>query len=113
MSDIKIDHNGLFEEERRLNVHLNSNKLEQSENQHVEKMRLQRECDDGKHDPSSTLIRVTDRKPGNPNLQPCLKVMHLRFRSMDQLVEAERKVRVEFDNDYVQCSADPLSFASS
>ncbi|GFX31112.1 hypothetical protein TNCV_2026151 [Trichonephila clavipes] len=35
MPDIKIDDNGLFEVERRLNVCLNSNKLEQLENQHV------------------------------------------------------------------------------
>ncbi|GFT07821.1 hypothetical protein TNCV_1214151 [Trichonephila clavipes] len=37
MPDIKIDGNGLFEEERRLNAYLNSNKLEQLENQHAEK----------------------------------------------------------------------------
>ncbi|GFU20782.1 hypothetical protein TNCV_4173161 [Trichonephila clavipes] len=36
MPDVKIDDNGLFEEERRLNVYLNTNKLEQLENQHVE-----------------------------------------------------------------------------
>ncbi|GFX81806.1 hypothetical protein TNCV_2570071 [Trichonephila clavipes] len=36
MPDIKIDENGLFEEERRLNAYLNSNKLEQLENQHAE-----------------------------------------------------------------------------
>ncbi|GFT57131.1 hypothetical protein TNCV_1691671 [Trichonephila clavipes] len=36
MSDIKIDDNCLFEVERRLNVHLNSGKLEQLENQHAE-----------------------------------------------------------------------------
>ncbi|GFW21762.1 hypothetical protein TNCV_2529602 [Trichonephila clavipes] len=36
--DIKIDDNCLFEVERRLNVHLNSNKLEQLENQHAEKL---------------------------------------------------------------------------
>ncbi|GFS62205.1 uncharacterized protein TNCV_477301 [Trichonephila clavipes] len=35
MPDIKIDDNGMFEEERRLNACLNSNKLEQLENQHV------------------------------------------------------------------------------
>ncbi|GFX15560.1 dimer_Tnp_hAT domain-containing protein [Trichonephila clavipes] len=33
---IKIDDNGLFEEERRLNTYLNSNTLEQLENQHAE-----------------------------------------------------------------------------
>ncbi|GFV67879.1 hypothetical protein TNCV_926451 [Trichonephila clavipes] len=38
MSDIKIDDNCLFEVERRQNVHLNSNKLEQLENQHAEKL---------------------------------------------------------------------------
>ncbi|GFV53217.1 hypothetical protein TNCV_1065761 [Trichonephila clavipes] len=38
MPDIKIDDNGLFEVERRLNVQLNSNKLEQLENQHAEKL---------------------------------------------------------------------------
>ncbi|GFU14589.1 hypothetical protein TNCV_406461 [Trichonephila clavipes] len=38
MSDIKIDDNCPFEEERRLNVYLNSNKLEQLENQHTEKL---------------------------------------------------------------------------
>ncbi|GFW63989.1 hypothetical protein TNCV_706941 [Trichonephila clavipes] len=38
MPDIKIDDNCLFEVERRLNVHLNSNKLEQLENQHAEKL---------------------------------------------------------------------------
>ncbi|GFW74051.1 uncharacterized protein TNCV_545751 [Trichonephila clavipes] len=36
MPDIKIDGNGLFEEERKLNAYLNSNKLEQLENQHAE-----------------------------------------------------------------------------
>ncbi|GFV92347.1 dimer_Tnp_hAT domain-containing protein [Trichonephila clavipes] len=36
MFDIKIDDNGLFEEIRRLNVDLNSNKLEQLVNQHSE-----------------------------------------------------------------------------
>ncbi|GFU24037.1 uncharacterized protein TNCV_3332471 [Trichonephila clavipes] len=36
--DIKIDDNYLFEVERRLNVYLNSNKLEQLENQHAEKL---------------------------------------------------------------------------
>ncbi|GFX47992.1 uncharacterized protein TNCV_4113271 [Trichonephila clavipes] len=36
MPDIKIDDNGLFEEERRLNAYLNSDKLEQLENQHAE-----------------------------------------------------------------------------
>ncbi|GFT11386.1 hypothetical protein TNCV_1144521 [Trichonephila clavipes] len=36
MPDIKIDDNGLFEEERRLNAYLNSNELEQLENQHAE-----------------------------------------------------------------------------
>ncbi|GFY09597.1 hypothetical protein TNCV_380921 [Trichonephila clavipes] len=36
--DIKIDGNCLFEVERRLNVYLNSNKLEQLENQHAEKL---------------------------------------------------------------------------
>ncbi|GFV77463.1 hypothetical protein TNCV_1069921 [Trichonephila clavipes] len=39
MPDIKIDDNCLFEVERRLNVYLNSNKFEQLENQHTEKMR--------------------------------------------------------------------------
>ncbi|GFV70295.1 hypothetical protein TNCV_4540771 [Trichonephila clavipes] len=38
MPDIKINDNCLFEEERRLNVYLNSNKLEQLENQHAEKL---------------------------------------------------------------------------
>ncbi|GFT79542.1 hypothetical protein TNCV_1326031 [Trichonephila clavipes] len=36
MPDIKINDNGLFEEERRLNAYLDSNKLEQLENQHAE-----------------------------------------------------------------------------
>ena len=36
MPDIKIDDNCLFEEIRRLNVYLNSDKLEQWENQHFE-----------------------------------------------------------------------------
>ncbi|GFV99334.1 hypothetical protein TNCV_1513061 [Trichonephila clavipes] len=36
MSHIKIDDNGLFKEERSLNAYLNSNKLEQLENQHIE-----------------------------------------------------------------------------
>ncbi|GFV92544.1 uncharacterized protein TNCV_1744491 [Trichonephila clavipes] len=36
MPDIKIDDNGLFEAERRLKAYLNSNTLEQSENQHAE-----------------------------------------------------------------------------
>lgn len=36
MPDIKIDDNCLFEEIRRLNIYLNSDKLEQWENQHVE-----------------------------------------------------------------------------
>ncbi|GFX77612.1 hypothetical protein TNCV_1752231 [Trichonephila clavipes] len=36
MRDIKIDDNGLFEEERRLNAYLNSNELEQLENQYAE-----------------------------------------------------------------------------
>ncbi|GFU68919.1 uncharacterized protein TNCV_4882461 [Trichonephila clavipes] len=39
MPDIKINDNCLFEIERRLNVHLNSNKLEQLENQHAEKLK--------------------------------------------------------------------------
>ncbi|GFT71428.1 hypothetical protein TNCV_970991 [Trichonephila clavipes] len=38
MPDIKIDDNCLFEVERRLNVYLNSNKLEQLENQRAEKL---------------------------------------------------------------------------
>ncbi|GFW81629.1 uncharacterized protein TNCV_2883061 [Trichonephila clavipes] len=38
MPDIKIDDNGLFEVERRLNAYLNSNKLEQLESQHAEKL---------------------------------------------------------------------------
>ncbi|GFU60592.1 hypothetical protein TNCV_1730101 [Trichonephila clavipes] len=37
MPDIKIDDKCLFEVERRLNVYLNSNKLEQLENQHAKK----------------------------------------------------------------------------
>ncbi|GFW20104.1 hypothetical protein TNCV_2320451 [Trichonephila clavipes] len=41
MPDIKIDDNCLFDVERRLNVHLNSNKLEQLENQHDEKLEEQ------------------------------------------------------------------------
>uniref|UniRef100_T1HIE4 Dimer_Tnp_hAT domain-containing protein n=1 Tax=Rhodnius prolixus TaxID=13249 RepID=T1HIE4_RHOPR len=36
MPDIKIDDNCLFEEIRRLNIYLNSDKLEQWENRHVE-----------------------------------------------------------------------------
>ncbi|GFU30286.1 hypothetical protein TNCV_4116481 [Trichonephila clavipes] len=40
MPDIKIDENGLFEVKRRLNAYLNSNKLEQLENQHAEKLGL-------------------------------------------------------------------------
>ncbi|GFX45489.1 hypothetical protein TNCV_2740261 [Trichonephila clavipes] len=40
MSDIKIDDNCLFEVERRLNVYLNSNKSEELENQHAEKLSL-------------------------------------------------------------------------
>ncbi|GFT75066.1 uncharacterized protein TNCV_2244491 [Trichonephila clavipes] len=36
MPDIKINANCLFEEIRRLNVYLNSNKLEQCKNHHVE-----------------------------------------------------------------------------
>ncbi|GFV71057.1 hypothetical protein TNCV_946501 [Trichonephila clavipes] len=36
--DIKIEDNCLFEVERRLNVYLNSNKLEQLENPHAEKL---------------------------------------------------------------------------
>ncbi|GFX30082.1 histone-lysine N-methyltransferase SETMAR [Trichonephila clavipes] len=40
MPDIKIDDNCLFELERKLNVHLNSNELEQSENHHAEKLRF-------------------------------------------------------------------------
>ncbi|GFV44846.1 hypothetical protein TNCV_563951 [Trichonephila clavipes] len=40
MPDIKIDDNCLLEVERRLNVYLNSNKLEQLENQHAEKLNL-------------------------------------------------------------------------
>ncbi|GFT84914.1 hypothetical protein TNCV_2507471 [Trichonephila clavipes] len=42
MPDIKIDGNCLFEVERRLNVHSNSNKLEQLENQHAEKLMVPR-----------------------------------------------------------------------
>ncbi|GFV96878.1 uncharacterized protein TNCV_4350911 [Trichonephila clavipes] len=38
MPNIKIDDNCLFEVERRLNVHLNPNKLEQLEYQHAEKL---------------------------------------------------------------------------
>ncbi|GFV69118.1 hypothetical protein TNCV_2905981 [Trichonephila clavipes] len=38
MPDIKIDDNCLFEVEIRLNVHLNSNELEQFENPHDEKL---------------------------------------------------------------------------
>ncbi|GFY00639.1 hypothetical protein TNCV_2140331 [Trichonephila clavipes] len=38
MPDIKIDDNCLFEVERRLNVYLNSNELEQLENQYAEKL---------------------------------------------------------------------------
>ncbi|GFX26644.1 uncharacterized protein TNCV_4536541 [Trichonephila clavipes] len=38
MPDIKIEDNCLFEVERRMNVYLNSNKLEQLENQHAEKL---------------------------------------------------------------------------
>ncbi|GFW81841.1 hypothetical protein TNCV_2885151 [Trichonephila clavipes] len=34
--EIKINYNGLFEEERRLNAYLNSKTLEQLENQHAE-----------------------------------------------------------------------------
>ncbi|GFV86081.1 hypothetical protein TNCV_670781 [Trichonephila clavipes] len=40
MPDIKTDDNCLFEVERRLNVYLNSDKLEQLENQHAEKLNL-------------------------------------------------------------------------
>ncbi|GFV52821.1 uncharacterized protein TNCV_2874921 [Trichonephila clavipes] len=36
MPGFKIDDNGLFEEERSLNAYLNSNKVEQFENQHAE-----------------------------------------------------------------------------
>ncbi|GFU77269.1 uncharacterized protein TNCV_4689441 [Trichonephila clavipes] len=38
MRDIKINDNCLFEVERRLNEYLNSNKLEQLENPHAEKL---------------------------------------------------------------------------
>ncbi|GFU51202.1 urease [Trichonephila clavipes] len=38
MPDMKIEDNGLFEVERKLNVYLNSNKLEQLENQHAKKL---------------------------------------------------------------------------
>ncbi|GFV02573.1 hypothetical protein TNCV_5017411 [Trichonephila clavipes] len=38
MTDVKIDDSCLFEVERSLNVYLNSNKLEQLENQHAEKL---------------------------------------------------------------------------
>ncbi|GFW54739.1 hypothetical protein TNCV_2653791 [Trichonephila clavipes] len=38
MPDIKINDNCLFEVERRLNVYLNSNKLEKLENKHAEKL---------------------------------------------------------------------------
>ncbi|GFV44577.1 hypothetical protein TNCV_2006481 [Trichonephila clavipes] len=38
MPDIKIDENCLFEVERRLNVYLNSNQLEQLENQPAEEL---------------------------------------------------------------------------
>ncbi|GFX98740.1 hypothetical protein TNCV_1503181 [Trichonephila clavipes] len=37
MPDIKIDDNCLFEVERRMNVHLNFNKVEELESQHAEK----------------------------------------------------------------------------
>ncbi|GFW10194.1 hypothetical protein TNCV_1849111 [Trichonephila clavipes] len=40
MPDIKIDDNCLFELERRLNVFLNSNKLEQLGNRHAKKLFL-------------------------------------------------------------------------
>ncbi|GFS76487.1 hypothetical protein TNCV_1621081 [Trichonephila clavipes] len=40
MPDIKIDDNCLFEVERRLNMYLISNKLEQLENQHAETLSL-------------------------------------------------------------------------
>ncbi|GFX40878.1 hypothetical protein TNCV_3760991 [Trichonephila clavipes] len=40
ISGIKIDDNCLFEVERRLNVHLNSNKFEQLENQRADKLSL-------------------------------------------------------------------------
>ncbi|GFV73003.1 hypothetical protein TNCV_1734711 [Trichonephila clavipes] len=38
MPDIKIDDNGLLEVERKLNVYLNSDELEQMENRHAEKL---------------------------------------------------------------------------
>ncbi|GFX42779.1 hypothetical protein TNCV_2197361 [Trichonephila clavipes] len=38
MPDIKIDDNGLFIVERRLNVYLSSNKLEQLENKHAKEL---------------------------------------------------------------------------
>ncbi|GFW60275.1 hypothetical protein TNCV_1843561 [Trichonephila clavipes] len=48
MPDIKIDVNCLFEVERRLNVQLNSYKLEQLENQHAEKLEHHlMECPEG------------------------------------------------------------------
>ncbi|GFV56015.1 hypothetical protein TNCV_2266011 [Trichonephila clavipes] len=46
MPGIKIDDNFLFEVERRLNVYLNSNKLEQLENQQTEKLQT-RAIDNG------------------------------------------------------------------
>ncbi|GFT30410.1 uncharacterized protein TNCV_2377021 [Trichonephila clavipes] len=45
MPDVKIDVNCLFEVERRLNAYLNSNELEQLENQHAEKLLRVRTAD--------------------------------------------------------------------
>ncbi|GFX20732.1 hypothetical protein TNCV_77891 [Trichonephila clavipes] len=64
MPDIEIDDNGLFEEVRRLNASLNSNTLEQLENQHAE---IDKRWSCGQdHELVASVSRVRDLMPLDP-----------------------------------------------
>ncbi|GFT33996.1 hypothetical protein TNCV_4384501 [Trichonephila clavipes] len=63
MPDVEIDDNCLLEVERRLNVYFNSNKLEQLENQHAEKLRERLEFKASFLGRGSLVVKITDSWP--------------------------------------------------
>ncbi|GFX14484.1 uncharacterized protein TNCV_1616671 [Trichonephila clavipes] len=84
--DIKIDDNCLLELERRLNVYLNSNKLEQLENQYAKKLPYKKKLkgvmsrDLGDHQ-GRNYHRINDTEPPRSTKKPVVASLSINFLS--------------------------------